>query len=230
MCTHGITTEGKKVFIGLSAGAAESFDSWTAHFNDLRARGLRPPLLGITDGNPALISAFEQVFSESLRQRCAVHVARNILEKVSKPDQADVKRDYWAILNDIEVPPGEQAVAIAEQRAQQFAEKWRARYPKAVDCLLSNLSALTAHLNFPVEHRDRVRHSNLLERTFGETRRRVKVIGRLPGEHSCLSLVWAVLGRASGGWRGIDTSVAGIRRLQDLRRQLLGPPELRAAG
>lgn len=37
------------------------------------------------------------------------------------------------------------------------------------------------------------------ERTFGETRRRVKVIGRLPGEHSCLKLVWAVLDRASAG-------------------------------
>ena len=68
---------------------------------------------------------------------------------------------------------------------------------------------------------------NLLERTFGESRRRVKVIGRVPGEHSCLSLVWAVLDRASVGWRGIDTSVAGIRQLQDLRRQLLGPPTLR---
>ena len=56
------------------------------------------------------------------------------------------------------------------------------------------------------------------------------MIGRLPGEHSCLSLLWAVLDRASVGWRGIDTTVAGIGRLQDLRRQLLGPPELRAAG
>ena len=77
---------------------------------------------------------------------------------------------------------------------------------------------------------DAGRHTNLLERTFGESRRRVKVIGRLPGEHSCLSLVWAVLDRASVGWRGIDTSVAGIRRLQDLRRQLLAPGQLAVAG
>jgi len=48
----------------------------------------------------------------------------------------------------------------------------------------------------------RVRHTNLLEQAFGETRRRTKVIGRLPGERSCLSLVWAVLDRASRGWRG----------------------------
>ena len=160
----------------------------------------------------------------------ARRLARNVLEKVSKRDQEDVKKDYWAILNDIEAPPGEKAVAIAQQRAERFADKYRSRYPRAVDCLLSTLSALTAHLHFPVEHRERVRHTNLLERTFGESRRRVKVIGRLPGEHSCLSLVWAVLDRASVGWRGIDTSVAGIRRLQDLRRQLLGPPELRVTG
>ena len=142
------------------------------------------------------------------------------------PGQAGLLGD----LQPLEAAPGEKAVAIAQERADAFAAKHRAQYPRAVDCLLTNLSALTTHLHFPVEHRERVRHTNLLERTFGESRRRVKVIGRLPGENSCLSLVWAVLDRASVGWRGIDTSVAGIRRLQDLRRQLLGEPELRATG
>ena len=67
-------------------------------------------------------------------------------------------------------------------------------------------------------------HGRLIERTFGETRRRVKVIGRLPGEHSCTSLVWAVLDRASAGWRGFTMTAAGLRRLQDLRRSLLETP------
>jgi len=49
------------------------------------------------------------------------------------------------------------------------------------------------HLRFPREHWRRIRHSNFIERTFGETRRRTKVIGRLPSEQSCLSLVWASL-------------------------------------
>jgi len=52
----------------------------------------------------------------------------------------------------------------------------------------------------------------------------------VPAIHCLPSLVWAVLDRASVGWRGIDTSVADIRRLQNLRRQLLGPPEVRATG
>jgi hypothetical protein len=54
-----------------------------------------------------------------------------------------------------------------------------------------------------------VRHSSFIERTLGETRRRVKVIGRLPGEHSCLKLVWAVLDRASTDWRGFTMTPPG---------------------
>jgi len=76
---------------------------------------------------------------------------------------------------------------------------------------------------FPVCHHKRLRHSNFIERTFGETRRRVKVIGRLPGERSCLGLVWAVLDRASRGWRGVTMTPATVRQLQELRRQLLHP-------
>jgi putative transposase len=53
-----------------------------------------------------------------------------------------------------------------------------------------HLPELTTFLRFPREHWARIRHTNLIERTFGETRRRTKVIGRLPGERSCLSLVW----------------------------------------
>ncbi len=85
-------------------------------------------------------------------------------------------------------------------------------------------AGLTAYLRFPAGHQHRIRHSNFIERTFGETRRRVKVIGRLPGETSCLTLVWAVLDRASRGWRGLTMTAAGLRLLQDLRRSLFEPP------
>jgi hypothetical protein len=49
------------------------------------------------------------------------------------------------------------------------------------------------------------------------------VIGRLPGEASCLGLVWAVLDRASRGWRGLTMTPKALRLLHDLHRQLLHP-------
>jgi putative transposase len=113
---------------------------------------------------------------------------------------------------------------VAHHQAGEFAAKWKARYPSAVTCVTDDLASLTVHLRFPAEHWKRIRHSNLIERTFGETRRRVKVIGRLPGEHSCLCLVWAVLDRASRGWRGLTMTFKALRLLQDLRHQLLHPP------
>jgi putative transposase len=117
-----------------------------------------------------------------------LHVCRNLIARVPTHAQDQVKRDYWAIFDEIQAE-GEAAVTEARRRAERFIAKWQPLYPSAVACVAGNLDALVAHLLFPAEHHKRIRHSNLIERTFGETRRRTKVIGRLPGEQSCLSLV-----------------------------------------
>jgi putative transposase len=220
----GISTDGKPVFCGLAPGAAESTDAWRALLEDLNGRGLGAPLLVISDGGKGLCAAIECSLAASLHQRCLVHVCRNLIAKVPTHAQDQVKRDYWAVFDHIE-QDGQAAVAEARRRAKRFIAKWQPLYPSAVACIQDNLDALVVHLLFPAEHRKRIRHSNLIERTFGETRRRVKVIGRLPGEHSCLSLVWAVLDRASKGWRGLTMTPKALRRLQDLRRELLGQPQ-----
>jgi transposase-like protein len=212
------------VFVGLAPAASESTDAWDDFLADLNNRGLRAPLLGISDGAPGLTGAFDRAFPNSLRQRCLVHRARNVIAKVSAHDQDEVKADFWAIFDVGDAEPGDQAISMAHRQAGEFAAKWEPRYPSAVACVTDDLASLTVHLRFPAEHWKRIRHSNFIERTFGETRRRVKVIGRLPGESSCLSLVWAVLDRASRGWRGLTMTPKALRLLQDLRRQLLHPP------
>ena len=118
--------------------------------------------------------------------------------------QAEVKVEFWKIFDDIDTPAGQGAVDVARARIAAFEKRYATTYPAAVKCLTTDVASLTVYLRFPKEHWKRIRHSNFIERTFGETRRRVKVIGRLPGERSCLSLVWAVLDRASKGWRGVQ--------------------------
>jgi putative transposase len=220
LAAWGIDTDGKPVFVGLAPASSESTDAWDDFLADLTGRGLSAPLLGISDGAPGLTGAFDRAFTTSLRQRCLVHRARNVIVKVSAHDQDEVKADFWAIFDVGEAEPGEAAIAVANHQAAEFAAKWKSRYPSAVACVTDDLGSLTVHLRFPAEHWRRIRHSNFIERTFGETRRRVKVIGRLPGETSCLSLVWAVLDRASRGWRGLTMTPKALRLLQDLRRQL----------
>jgi putative transposase len=229
LAAWGITTDGKPVLVALGEGGSESTDAWSDFLDELTQRGLRPPLLVISDGAGGLINATESELGRSLRQRCLIHRARNILAKVPGHAQAEVKNAYWAIfdVDDLiasDLQPGQRLVEAVQARIDRFAETYDKRYPSAVRCLLADRAQLTSYLRFPVEHHRRIRHSNFIERTFGETRRRVKVIGRLPGEASCLSLVWAVLDRASRGWRGLAMTPQGLRLLQDLRRQLLDPP------
>lgn len=224
LAAWGIDVDGRPVFVGLAPASAESTDAWDDFLANLVARGLRAPLLVVSDGAPGLLAAIELHFGASLRQRCVIHRLRNAVAKVSTGDQGEFKADWWGVFDGIEAAPGAAAVAEASRRADEFATKWDKRYPAAVACLTDDLASLSVHLRFPAEHWRRIRHSNFIERTFGETRRRVKVIGRLPGENTCLSLVWAVLDRASRGWRGVTHTPRSLRLLQDLRRQLLHPP------
>jgi putative transposase len=223
LAAWGMTTEGRPVLVGLEPGASESTDAWRDFLDGMVARGLRAPVLVVSDGAPGLIAAVELVFPHSLRQRCVIHRARNVLAKVPVGHQAEVKKAFWALFDDTGQSPGDASVAVVRARAEGFAKTYRKQFPAAVECLMTDFASLTTYLRFPVGHHARIRHSNFIERTFGETRRRVKVIGRLPGERTCLGLVWAVLDRASRGWRGVVMSPAAVRQLQELRAQLLGP-------
>ena len=226
LAAWGITTDGKPAFIGLAPGTGESFGAWKDFLADLRDRGLASPLLIVSDGASGLIGAIEQVYPKALRQRCVIHYVhrcRNLLAKIPAGMQAEVKDAYWKIFDteDLKTPPGPKLVEIIDARIGDLAAKYQGIYPAAAKVLLTDRVGLAACLRFPAEHHHRIRHSGFVERTFGETRRRVRVIGRRPGETSCLTLAWAVLDRASRGWRGLTMTADGLRLLQDLRRPLL---------
>ena len=221
LVAYGLTTIGNPVFLHLDGVSAESTDACVSFLQAMTARGLTCPVLTICDGAPGLCAALDQVFPAARRQRCLVHRARNTIAKVAEVDQDAVRGDFWEIFDlPPGVEPGQQAISEARRRAEVFASTWGRAYPGAVACATDGFELLVAHLHYPRAHWLRVRHTNLIERTFGESRRRVKVIGRLPGERSALSLVWAVLDRAAAGWRGITYTPADVRRLQTIRRDL----------
>jgi putative transposase len=226
LAAWGITCDGKPVFVGLAPGAGESTDAWADFLTDLRERGLACPLLIVSDGAKGLIAAVEQIYPHALRQRCLIHRLRNILAKIPVGVQREVRDGYWALFDttDLTLEPGPRLVELVDKRIGAFAAKYNDLYPAAMRILLTDQAGLTAYLRFPVEHHARVRHSNFIERTFGETKRRTKVIGRFPGETSAISLVWAVLDRASRGWRGLTMTPTDTRLLRDLRRSLLDRP------
>src|SRR3989441_7324797 len=184
----GFTEAGERALLSVMLGMRESHEDWLALGRDLIARGLGAPLLVVADGAPGLIKAVEQCWPASDRQHCAVHRVRNLLAKLPERERERVRQAYWQALDE----------AMGERDGKQrlkvlIDELEAAGYTAAAKCLAEDLDALVAHLRYPLRHRRRWRSTNLLERSLGEVKRRTKVIGRFPGETSCLTLVWAVL-------------------------------------
>ena len=184
----GFTEQGERVLLSVMLGMRESHEDWLALGRDLIARGLGAPMLIVADGAPGLTKAIEQCWPASDRQHCAVHRVRNLLAKVPERERERVRHAYWQALDE----------AINERDGRQrlmalVGELDRAGYTAAARCLGDDVDALVVHLRYPTRHRRRWRSTNLLERSLGEVKRRTKVIGRFPGETSCLTLVWAVL-------------------------------------
>jgi len=184
----GFSEQGERVLLSVMLGMRESHEDWLALGRDLIARGLGAPLLVVADGAPGLIKAVEQCWPASDRQHCAVHRVRNLLAKLPERERERIRSCYWQALDDATDERD------GKQRLQALVDELdRAGYTAAAKCLADDLDALVVHLRYPTRHRRRWRSTNLLERSLAEVKRRTKVIGRFPGETSCLTLVWAVL-------------------------------------
>jgi transposase-like protein len=180
ICAWGITENGERALVAVRLGMREA--------KEVIARGLAAPRLVVADGAPGLISAVEEIWPRADRQHCAVHRLRNLHAKLPKSEHDRIRFNYWSALTDAtSVKDGKLRLQIL------ISELEHAGYDAAARSLADDLDALVAHLRYPLRHRERWRSTNLLERSLGEVRRRTKVMGRFPGETSCLTLVWAVL-------------------------------------
>jgi transposase-like protein len=200
----GFTTTGERVLLDVCLGQRERLEDWLDLGRGLTARGLPGPLLVVADGAPGLIRAVTELWPESDRQRCTVHRLRNVLAKLPKRDDlhARIRAAYWAALD------GAASPAEAETGLRTLVGDLEREYPSAAACLAEDLPALTVHLAYPLRLRKRLRSTNLLERSLGEVRRRTKVIGRFPGESSCLTLAWAVMDLVIAGAKGLGLTLS----------------------
>ena len=179
---------GARELVSVRLGMREAKEDWLELGRDLTGRGLAAPRLVVADGAPGLISAIEEIWPRADRQHCAVHRLRNLIAKLPKSEHDRTRFNYWSALTDAT------SVKDGKLRLQVLISELEHRgYESAARCLADDLDALVVHLRYPLRHRERWRSTNLLERSLGEVRRRTKVMGRFPGETSCLSLVWAVL-------------------------------------
>lgn len=99
----GITTDGKKLILGLKRGDTEDSEVCKDLFQNLIERGLKKdePFLFVLDGSKALKCAVRKVFGERFPiQRCVRHKERNCLKYLQKQYHGEFRR-RWKLLHGI---------------------------------------------------------------------------------------------------------------------------------
>ena len=209
----GILSDGRKVLLSVRHGNKESYENCKEIFRDLRKRGMNDPVLGVMDGAPGMIKAFNEVFPQTMRQRCLFHKKGNILSKVPSEVISAMKVD----LNGVYYARDQKT---ARRNAKEFCDNYHATYPSAVACFEDDLEACIQHLRCPAKHRKHITTTNLVERSFGEENRRSKVIPRFFTEKSGLKLVYSVLIRVAQGWNKVKITFNEKAQIMTLRDEL----------
>ena len=213
LAAWGILADGKKALLHLAPGTKEDTASCKEFFQDLRRRGLPDPLLVVSDGAPGIIRASEECLPRTVRQRCLVHKMRNLESKVPENVWPEFKARAAACYQAA-------SPALARLLKDDIVATYGRDLPSAVACLEDDFEACIAHLSCPLGHRRAIRTTNLLERLFGEERRRTKVIPHAFGERAILKLMYAALIRAAERWRGIRIGEFERRQLRAIRDEL----------
>ena len=189
----GVNEEGKREVLAIEPMLEESRESYKQLFEKLKERGLKKPSLIVSDAHKGLVSAIGECFPGTSWQRCKVHFMRNILVHVPHKEKerfASLLKGIWMTTD----------LKTAKHRAQELADEYRTKCPKAVETLEEGLEDALTFLSFPSLDSRKVSSNNMLERLNKEIRRRTRVVGIFPNPESYVRLVTVYLMEYSEDW------------------------------
>ena len=148
----GIDEDGYREILSVEVIDSETSQSYDRIFRSLRDRGLSGLKLVVSDDNKGLVKAVSKNFTGILWQRCTFHFMKNVLDIVPRAKRKYLSEDLKAVFG-----------CSSKEGALDLAKDVSAKYSKysRIDEMLTQdiLDALT-FMDFPLEHRRRIRTTN----------------------------------------------------------------------
>jgi putative transposase len=126
-----------------------------------------------------------------------VHKIRNVLDKLPKRMQARAKE----LLHEIMEAPDRQS---AQEGMVHFEEEFKAKYPKAVTCLLTEPDTLLTFFDFPAEHWLHLRTTNPIESPFAGVKARTRQTKGAGSRKAGLAFAFKLALSAERHWRKVN--------------------------
>jgi transposase-like protein len=189
----GLRKDGYKEVLGMWLGKNESAAYWMTVLTDMKARGMEDILITATDNLNGFTQTIRTVFPQSATQVCVVHQIRNSCRYVVWKD----KREFTHDMKDIYAAPTRQA---AQAALESFASKWGSKYGYAIKSWKDNWEELTVFFDFPIEIRQIIYTTNLIENLNGKIRKYTKNKLSFPTDEAVLKSVYLALREVTKKW------------------------------
>lgn len=189
----GLRKDGFKEVLGMWLGKNESAAYWMTVLTDMKARGMEDILITATDNLNGFTQTIRTVFPQSATQICVVHQIRNSCRYVVWKD----KREFSQDMKDIYAAPTRQA---AQAALESFESKWGSKYGYAIKSWKDNWEELTVFFDFPIEIRQIIYTTNLIENLNGKIRKYTKNKLSFPTDEAVLKSVYLALREVTKKW------------------------------
>ena len=189
----GIDSKGYREILDIEVANSETYETYDRIFKSLRQRGLSGASLLISDDHMGLKKALFKHFQGTLWQRCVFHFTRNMLDLVPRKKRAYVYSDLKTVFL---CSSKDEALL----RAKGLADRYESQYPALAQMLREDIIESLTYMDFPIEHRARIRTTNVIERLNGEIKRRINVVRIFPNSASALRLIASVCMEQNEEW------------------------------
>lgn len=189
----GINEDGHKEVLTIEVGENESSKYWLSVLNSLKNRGVKDILILCSDGLSGLKEAIQTAFPATEHQRCIVHMVRNTLKYVANKDMKEFAKD----LKSIYTASDEKAAA---KRLNDVTEKWKGKYPCAMNRWHENWDVITPIFKFSADVRTAFYTTNAIESLNSSYRRLNRQRSVFPSPQALLKALYMATFEATKKW------------------------------
>ncbi len=192
---YAVDWEGQRDLLGLYVDASEGAKRWGLILQDLKRRGVEDILVMCTDNLKGFSEMIDEVYPQTIIQKCIVHQVRNSLKYVDDKDRRKVSADLRSIYK---AAGREQAQTALEA----FAVKWGKKYNYIVEQWQNNWEELMAFLDFSTQIRRMIYTTNPVETLHRIIRKLIKGKAAWVSDTALIKQIYLSLMHNQKSWRG----------------------------
>lgn len=192
---YSVDWEGNRDLLGLYIkGGGEGANHWGMVLEDLKRRGVEDILVMCTDNLKGFSESIQEVYPQTVVQKCIVHQVRNSLRYVDEVDRKKITSALRSIYSSTSEEKAKTALAA-------FEVKWSGKYSYIVKQWEDNWQELMAFLDFPVGMRKMIYTTNPVEALHRIIRKMIKSKAAWVSQTAILKQIYLSLMHNEKSWR-----------------------------